>query len=881
MELEIALEADMEEHPFTVNGIRVYHQTRFVLLVESRLGFDRGFLGSRSASASASSSPLHQSVVLLQALRFRCSEMEDCCAVCAEPLEWIAYGGCGHREVCATCTARLRVVLDDKRCCICKQECPFVFVTKALGDYTKVVSDFSSLSTGHQSGNLWFEADIGAYFDDEDEYKRIKAMCRLQCKVCEAATAATPPVNGAVRAGHVFRNLDTLRRHIFSAHRLIMCSLCLEGRKVFIQDQKLYTKPQLERHSSRGDSVVDGNEEERGGFTGHPMCAFCTRRFYSDNELYHHMSTEHFTCHLCQRLRPGQFDYYENYDDLESHFRNEHALCEDPDCLAKKFVVFASEQELKVHNAKEHGGSLTRAQRNAALKIPVSYQFRRSPGQQASERGRSSYYRGNRGNDLNAELLSSPPRETVVPLASEDTDTSAVANNPAHFPALAPSESVAASASTRENTDSARWYRTALHGGGRSSLNESAFPPLPGAAQPQHSRQQSQRPLASLIAAGGAGGKKVKVLNAKQRAVPETRPPESRAIITLNPSEYPELQAGHSSSALAGRGPPLGGPGAGAGGGGGGPSHSSSSSAVVRPASADVVQLSMDEIRAATKVLIEEIRSHLKGNEDEFAKFKEVHSQFRSGELSAKSYYDQVAKLGLSNILPELARLCPDRRKQEELLDVMKQVRAAAAAAAAAEKPRNGYRDPSGDGAARRREKQAAVEEDVEVLSTDGYRRKGGSGTSSSFLALPSSFPSLSSSSSPSLSVLYKAKAEAPPGTSDWSCETCTLVNPWSSVHCAACGAGKPLHQPGGNSSSGNDVIKEAVDTKKKKKVPKFLRNRLGSDVEEEETSATSAVEEVPAGATTASTTRGAWRNGGGHRLLAVTSSSSQSNQVG
>jgi hypothetical protein len=46
--------------------------------------------------------------------------------------------------------------------------------------------------------------------------------------------------------------------------------------------------------------------------------------------------------------RPGQFEYYRNYDDLEMHFRNDHVLCEHPDCLAKKFVVFASQVEIKV-----------------------------------------------------------------------------------------------------------------------------------------------------------------------------------------------------------------------------------------------------------------------------------------------------------------------------------------------------------------------------------------------------------------------------------------------------------------------------------------------------------------------------------------------------
>jgi len=43
------------------------------------------------------------------------------CAVCAEPLEWVAVGLCGHQEACHQCTARLRFVCKDKRCVICKQ----------------------------------------------------------------------------------------------------------------------------------------------------------------------------------------------------------------------------------------------------------------------------------------------------------------------------------------------------------------------------------------------------------------------------------------------------------------------------------------------------------------------------------------------------------------------------------------------------------------------------------------------------------------------------------------------------------------------------------------------------------------------------------------
>ena len=76
-------------------------------------------------------------------------KMEDCCAVCAEPLEWVAYGPCGHNEVCFTCTARMRFVLNDKRCCICKQDCPSVYVTKVCPPYHSVI-----FSTPNQADEL-------------------------------------------------------------------------------------------------------------------------------------------------------------------------------------------------------------------------------------------------------------------------------------------------------------------------------------------------------------------------------------------------------------------------------------------------------------------------------------------------------------------------------------------------------------------------------------------------------------------------------------------------------------------------------------------------------------------------------------------------------
>jgi hypothetical protein len=66
----------------------------------------------------------------------------ECCLVCTNPLDWTGIGPCGHNEICSRCVARMRFVLKDKNCAICKQECPSVFFTRYAGDYTSRL-DFS------------------------------------------------------------------------------------------------------------------------------------------------------------------------------------------------------------------------------------------------------------------------------------------------------------------------------------------------------------------------------------------------------------------------------------------------------------------------------------------------------------------------------------------------------------------------------------------------------------------------------------------------------------------------------------------------------------------------------------------------------------------
>lgn len=64
------------------------------------------------------------------------------------------------------------------------------------------------------------------------------------------------------------------------------------------------------------------------------------------------------------------------FDSITDHFKQEHYPCEHPECIERRFVVFPSEQQLKMHTAREHGQSLTRAEKKQALTLPIAFNVR-------------------------------------------------------------------------------------------------------------------------------------------------------------------------------------------------------------------------------------------------------------------------------------------------------------------------------------------------------------------------------------------------------------------------------------------------------------------------------------------------------------------------
>jgi hypothetical protein len=285
------------------------------------------------------------------------TDQEDTtCLVCCEDLRVAALGSCNHRSVCALCSVRLRQLLGDSACILCKRTLDHVVMTASKD---KVYEDFQIWGDVCKvdGRELAFDEPAQAFFDDKKMLEEIKFLRSLSCAKCPP-----PPAKGSF----VAKNLKELKQHTETHHGVAHCALCVEFRKEFVQEQQLFKRAELKLHEKSGD-------QGHGPFKGHPLCEFCSERFYDDIALWSHLRKQHFTCHLCEKFRGTQNEFYSDYDDLEAHFRSEHHLCEDEECLAKKFVVFNLQLELQQHHNQTHMGNVPRSRRQ--VHVPVNITF--------------------------------------------------------------------------------------------------------------------------------------------------------------------------------------------------------------------------------------------------------------------------------------------------------------------------------------------------------------------------------------------------------------------------------------------------------------------------------------------------------------------------
>ncbi|KAK9369625.1 hypothetical protein V1509DRAFT_469788 [Lipomyces kononenkoae] len=289
-------------------------------------------------------------------------ESAEICFICAEPVKYSAVSPCNHRS-CHICALRMRALYKTNACVHCRTVQSKIMFTI---DNAKKYEDYTEADIACSDNKL------GIDFDSREIMEDVRRLQRFNCPDSHCDQVCT--------------GWADLRRHVTEVHKKYMCQLCTRNKKVFIYEHKLYTHKALLRHERVGD-------EE--GFTGHPECQFCKTRFYSSDELRVHYREQHERCHICDQRLTGNSEpqYFLNYDALENHFRDQHFLCPATSCLAKKFVVFENEIDLKTHQISEHpevfgtGKSARTIEANFHFVEPVTNGRNRPPTTSLGTRG--------------------------------------------------------------------------------------------------------------------------------------------------------------------------------------------------------------------------------------------------------------------------------------------------------------------------------------------------------------------------------------------------------------------------------------------------------------------------------------------------------------
>lgn len=511
-------------------------------------------------------------------------------------------------------------------------------------------------------GSFWYHEGTQAYFDDFEEYKIIKAMCRLSCGACDKLEAGGKRNSKRRRK---IKSVEQLKDHLFQQHELFLCSLCLEYKKVFISEQKLYSRVQLRQHTRYGDTEVDGSKNERCGFSGHPLCEFCQKPFYGDNELYFHMSVEHYTCHICQRLNSNQYEYYKDYNDLEIHFREAHFLCEDDTCLEKKFVVFPTEADMKRHSALEHSGKMSRSKRKTALQLHACFHH-----QEREE-----------GHRVRAHVSFPGASNLQLPSASsangDRTSSTLLCDATSVAQATPTTREISNIGATMSTVSSSGQLQGATMDFRSVLLSGLEFPPLPRSSKRRRRKSKKTSEETGINHPPASSSSQFRLSDAGHASHSSSSISPHSGPLAVNPSTSSSsinsnnlptaILNGNASassanlwtSSIEDMGP------------------SSSAPNLINkgsncPSASDETTLIGLDFKTANKSLVKRICASLEYDKDKYAAFKIISKEYREGDIDVGEYFMYIHQFGLAHLIVDLARLCPDPQKQNELMEIRK-----------------------------------------------------------------------------------------------------------------------------------------------------------------------------------------------------------------
>ncbi|XP_042895849.1 E3 ubiquitin-protein ligase ZNF598 [Parasteatoda tepidariorum] len=306
------------------------------------------------------------------------------CVLCCKEISIYATGLCDH-PVCYECSARMRVLCETNECPICRSEIPLVI-------FTEQPQPFSN--NGNKKSSL-MNKNYQIVFESEEVKKSFDLLLISQCQICQ----------------EVFPSFEKLKEHVRRKHELFYCEICNNSLKIFTFERKCYNRKDLARHKIKGDP-------DQTSHRGHPLCEYCDVRYVDHDDLFRHLRREHFFCHFCDA--DGLHQYYQSYEYLRVHFRTDHYLCEEGECVNEKFTaVFRSEIDLKAHTAVHHSKNKSKAEAREARKIDFKFNYSERPNGSSSPRGRRY---GNQRRNAEEHNTNDKSQSKVIP-ETEPIDT--------------------------------------------------------------------------------------------------------------------------------------------------------------------------------------------------------------------------------------------------------------------------------------------------------------------------------------------------------------------------------------------------------------------------------------------------------------------------
>ena len=310
-------------------------------------------------------------------------------------MDYWSIGVCNHRSLCLRCSLRFRVLYRDHSCPLCKTDLPVTVALPPLDprNFADVQLPSSPLDPEPQQAVIKIPPRMTTQMLDQLKHglpnpspsspaapaaeeislprlEKAGAIYLLDLPAVEICNALLHRVACRV-CNAEFASLPELKRHLGGAHGQTFCEVCLRGRKLFLPEQKVYACGKgLKLHMKSGDK---GDPEAP---RGHTPCLFCSKHFFGTDEHYEHMNEVHEECQMC-RMHGKLYQFFADYASLEAHFEHEHHLCKDQRCLATRYVVFATEFELKAHDIAFHleNRKLSKREERAArsLQLAITY----------------------------------------------------------------------------------------------------------------------------------------------------------------------------------------------------------------------------------------------------------------------------------------------------------------------------------------------------------------------------------------------------------------------------------------------------------------------------------------------------------------------------